>query len=115
MQVNRRHHHADQRREYDERHHARLEQRQIVADASHARLSPDCLAPQRRREPGAVGRERHHLIRGSSLNWWNGGGDGSVHSSVVAPGPHGLAAAFSLRANAWNTPMKKITRPNDEM
>src|SRR5438309_57250 len=40
---------------------------------------------------------RHHLINGSSLYWWNGGGDGSVHSSVVAPAPHGLSAALSLR------------------
>src|SRR3954453_10672079 len=33
-----------------------------------------------------------HLIRGSSLNWWNGGGEGRVHSSVVAPAPHRLCA-----------------------
>ena len=32
------------------------------------------------------------LMRGSSSNWWNGGGEGSVHSSVVAPAPHGLFA-----------------------
>src|SRR5215211_2224277 len=41
-----------------------------------------------------------HLMRGSTLNWWNGGGDDSVHSSVVAPAPHGLPAACSLRRNA---------------
>ena len=26
-------------------------------------------------------------ITGSVSNWWNGGGDDSVHSSVVAPSP----------------------------
>ena len=56
-----------------------------------------------------------YLILGSSLNWWNGGGDDSVHSRVVAPGPHGLAAAFSLRAKATPMPMKKIRRPSPEM
>ena len=45
-----------------------------------------------------------HLICGSLSNWWKGGGEGSVHSSVVAPGPHGLAGAGTLRAKAWNTP-----------
>ena len=38
-----------------------------------------------------------YLIRGSSLNWWNGGGDDKVHSSVVAPSPHGVR--FSLPAD----------------
>src|SRR5579864_4323103 len=37
---------------------------------------------------------------GSTLNWWNGGGEDSVHSRVVAPGPQGLFAAFSLRMKA---------------
>ena len=41
-----------------------------------------------------------YLILGRVLNWWNGGGDESVHSSVVAPSPHGLSAAFSFLANA---------------
>ena len=39
-----------------------------------------------------------HLIRGNVSKVWNGGGDGTVHSSVVAPAPQGLAAARSLRA-----------------
>ena len=34
-----------------------------------------------------------YLTRGSCSHWWNGGGDGNCHSSVVAPSPHGLAAA----------------------
>ena len=37
-------------------------------------------------------------MRGSTSNWWKGGGDGKVHSSVVAPAPHGLSPARSLRA-----------------
>ena len=45
-----------------------------------------------------------HLIRGNSLNWWNGGGDGSVHSSVVAPAPHGLSAAWRFWMKASATP-----------
>ena len=35
-------------------------------------------------------------MRGSVLNWWNGGGEDSVHSSVVAPGPHGLSGRLLL-------------------
>ena len=54
--------------------------------------------------PGGPDRSVDHLIRGSSENWWNGGGEESVHSSVVAPSPHGLLAAFSLRMNACATP-----------
>src|SRR5712671_5325944 len=45
-----------------------------------------------------------HLTSGSTSNWWNGGGDGSVHSRVVAPGPHGLLAALSLRMKARTIP-----------
>src|SRR5229473_1112638 len=45
-----------------------------------------------------------HLTSGSTSNWWNGGGDGRVHSRVVAPGPHGLLAALSLRMKARTIP-----------
>ena len=41
-----------------------------------------------------------HVIRGSVSKLWKGGGDDNVHSSVVAPAPHGLAAACRLRAKA---------------
>jgi len=34
-------------------------------------------------------------MRGRTSNWWNGGGEGKVHSSVVAPTPQGLAPAGS--------------------
>ena len=46
----------------------------------------------------------NYCTRGSTSNWWNGGGDGSVHSSVVAPAPHGLSAACSFFTNAMITP-----------
>ena len=35
-------------------------------------------------------------MRGGVSHVWNGAGDGTCHSSVVAPGPHGLAAAIAL-------------------
>ena len=67
----------DQRGEHHERHHPRLHQLHVIADA---------------RDRGLGARQRDaHRISGSVSYWWNGGGDGSVHSSVVAPGPHGLA------------------------
>ena len=46
----------------------------------------------------------NYCTRGSTSNWWNGGGDGSVHSSVVAPAPHGLASATRFFAKASTTP-----------
>ena len=52
--------------------------------------------------PGAI-----QEIRGSTLNWWNGGGEGSVHSSVVAPAPQGLSGAGRLRTNASRTVARK--------
>src|SRR6202035_1776670 len=56
-----------------------------------------------------------HCPRGSTSNWWNGGGDGSVHSSVVAPTPHGLSAACSLRTKASISPEVKVSTPQPEM
>ena len=56
-----------------------------------------------------------HRISGSVSYWWKGGGDGSVHSSVVAPGPQGLAAARSLRRKACATPKKNTSVPKPEM
>src|SRR4029079_2264237 len=67
-----------------------------------------------RHVPPPAGRCCPHLISGNSLYWWNGGGEGSVHSSVVAPAPHGLSAARSLRMNAWATPKKNTSAPNPE-
>jgi hypothetical protein len=43
---------------------------------------------------------RRYSTFGNVSNWWKGGGDGSVHSSVVAPMPQGLAGASLLRAKA---------------
>ena len=56
-----------------------------------------------------------HRISGSVSYWWKGGGDGSVHSSVVAPGPQGLAAARSLRRKACATPKKTTSVPKPDM
>ena len=45
-----------------------------------------------------------YLIRGSSSQTWNGGGEGSCHSSVVAPSPQGLSPTTRLRLNASKSP-----------
>src|SRR5690606_31673757 len=57
----------------------------------------------------------YYLIRGSSENWWYGGGEDSVHSSVVAPSPHGLSAAFSFFRKACATPKRNTRTPKAEM
>jgi len=54
-------------------------------------------------------------MRGSVSNEWNGGGDVSVHSSVVAAGPQGLLPGFSLRAKATATPIKNTIVPKAVM
>src|SRR5262245_52716754 len=56
-----------------------------------------------------------YLTRGSVSQVWNGGGDGSVHSSVVAPAPHGLAGACCFLAKAEIRQMKNTIRPAKEM
>jgi len=55
------------------------------------------------------------LIRGSVSKQWNGGGEDSVHSSVVAPSPHGFASACRFFANATAIPAKKTRTPRAEM
>ena len=50
-------------------------------------------------------------IFGSVENWWNGGGLGSVHSSVVAPSPQGLSGAFLPAASDQNRLTKKMATP----
>ena len=103
----------DAAREHHELHHVGLEQ------ASSSRRAP----PARPRLPGrvsevavSIARAMVHLKNGqedqpaghrrpagwcrpqrtcgSSSKVWNGGGELSVHSSVVAPSPHGLSAHF---------------------
>ncbi len=54
---------------------------------------------------------RDQSIRGSVSNWWNGGGEDKVHSSVVAPSPHGLSSAFLPAISDQIRLMKKITMP----
>ena len=102
-----RHNHADKCGEHNQRHDAGLEQFKIISRACHLRnhlfghirdvTSPGdgCVKDW---QVGTVIRHRWYLraylIFGSSLNWWKGGGDVSVHSRVVAPSPQGLLAAF---------------------
>jgi hypothetical protein len=59
-------------------------------------------------------------MRGT-VSWeWKGGGDGNLHSSVVAPTPHGFAAAGTFRRKATGPdqehqrPAKEIYEPIDD-
>src|SRR5262245_29351679 len=75
-----------------------------------------CLASSRNRgAQECAPRSVAYCTRGSVSNWWKGGGDDSVHSSVVAPAPHGLAPASRFFAKASNTPYRKISTPKPEM
>ena len=108
---------TDQRGEDHQRHHPRLQQRDVVADLG--------LGNPRAKLDGVVIDNRHdelvslksatrflegarrglpYCTRGSTSNWWKGGGDDSVHSSVVAPAPHGLASAARFFMKASTTP-----------
>src|SRR5438552_2930888 len=106
---------AVQRGEDHQRHHPRLHEREVVTDLGlgnpgqfdgvviddrqdGSRLVSGRGAPRERAANSA------YCTRGSTSNWWNGGGDGSVHSSVVAPAPHGLSAACCFLAKASITP-----------
>ena len=54
-------------------------------------------------------------MRGT-VSWeWKGGGDGNFHSSVVAPTPHGFAAAGTFRRKATATPIRKTSKPTKAM
>src|SRR6516225_6826571 len=113
MEMAGRQHEPHQRREDHERHHPRLEQGDVIGDfgLGNPRREIDrvviddghceTLASLNSAAPfsGAV-QVVIYCTRGSVSNWWNGGGDDSVHSSVVAPAPHGLLAACSLRMKA---------------
>src|SRR5580704_8448490 len=82
-----------------------------------AQRAQACKAPrprhsERSRDAGLGARQRHaHRISGRVSNWWKGGGEGSVHSSVVAPAPQGLAPAGTLRAKACAKPNRNISTP----
>src|SRR6188472_1340812 len=50
-------------------------------------------------------------MRGT-VSWeWKGGGDGNLHSSVVAPTPHGFAAAGIFRRKETATPTRNTSSP----
>src|SRR3569833_3274981 len=59
--------------------------------------------------------ETDYLTCGSSLNSWNWGGEGSVHSSVVAPSPQGLFGALRLAMKASVSMIRKMTTPPPAM
>src|SRR5690606_2354855 len=107
----------DQRGEDHERHHSWLQQREVIGDTrlrDPGRQLNGFLIDNRHdttRFVGCAARERAAHIHmtayctfGRVENWWNGGGEDSVHSSVVAPSPHGLSAACCLRAKASTRP-----------
>ena len=125
----RRRHHSDQRREHHEEHHPRLHQRDIVGDLAagigfqrrgrygicdvgHARSTHSYKLSSGRAERRC---NRPHLMRGSVSKVWNGGGEDSVHSSVVAPTPQGFAAAGTLRANCAAMPYRNTKKPAKAM
>ena len=64
----------------------------VIAGSGHAALPCPTMA-------GAWSCSSPRMCGGSS-HVWNGGGEGSCHSSVVAPGPQGLAPATRLTLNA---------------
>ena len=61
----------------------------VIAGSRHAKLPCPAIA-------GAWASSSPKMCGGVS-NVWNGAGDGTVHSSVVAPGPHGLVGGV----RAW--------------
>src|SRR5215467_6195106 len=107
---------ADESREDHERHHPRLHQCNVIANRGKTRFR-QAACGERPVEVCAFAGERHesYLIRGSVSNWWNGGGDDSVHSSVVAPTPHGLLPATRFFTKASIRPKKKMITPKPEI
>ena len=53
----------------------------------------------------------NYFTLGSSSKVWNGGGDDTVHSRVVAPSPHGFGSAFFFFIKAYNKFSKNTARP----
>ena len=52
-----------------------------------------------------------YFTLGSSSKVWNGGGDDTVHSRVVAPYPHGFGSAFFFFIKAYNRFNKNTAKP----
>ncbi len=129
--------------EDDERHDTRLQELEIIAcrglgksrcafhanylviaDDRHVRTLNLLRQKQPRHAGLPAGRSRRnrrllfvtrHLIRGSCSHWWNGGGEDSCHSSVLAPSPQGLSPATRFFAKASATQKRKISTPTAAM
>src|SRR5690606_31011794 len=78
-----------------------------------ARKAPPAGPGNASRGNSAVAARRYcrSVTNGRVLNWCTGGGEVSVHSSVVAPSPHGLAGAGRLRAKASATVTRNSSTP----
>ena len=56
-----------------------------------------------------------YFTLGKSSKVWNGGGDDTVHSSVVAPSPHGFCCAVLFFIKAWSKFNKNTAKPTIEI
>ena len=52
-----------------------------------------------------------YFTLGSSSKVWNGGGDETVHSNVVAPSPHGFCCAVLFFIKAYKRFNKNTASP----
>ncbi len=73
-------------------------------------MSSDAALP-RRPGGGLMALSPPQSIFGSVSNWWYGGGEEIVHSSVVAPSPQGLSPAFLPAASDQIRLTKNTTMP----
>ena len=87
MEPARRDQEANEAGEHHEHDDPRLQQHEPVLNASVLRLGQACNGSPGCGNGGLLDEVRHQRTRGSSSKVWKGGGDVTVHSSVVAPSP----------------------------
>ena len=121
MQVPGRDHQPDQRREHHERHHPRLHQREIVADAGEARLgaavratgpaagafADSDIATASRDRASSFAPAAPHLMRGSSRTGGTAAARAASTRAWSRPAPTDCRAACSLRMKASATPIEE--------